>query len=286
MKRISWNARGLGNPNALRHLRLLVQQQSPHVLFLMETKLAQNSNSRIRQLLHFPNGLEVPRVGLSGGLMLFWTDVVDVTLLNMGPTFFDCYMKFNGWPNFHFTGFYGAPEIANKSDSWTLFQRFGDVAPLLPWLTMGDFNEILSNNDKSGGGLRRESQMEAFRSTLDKCFLQEVPYIGDPFTWIKNRTAVHTLKERLDWCFVNNHWLSFFLAPTVEHLDYYHSDHRAIAAVFSCATLPDTSAKSRSRFRFEKLWLADPESTEIISKSWNIKLLCKKFAKLAYWKVW
>ncbi|XP_060969998.1 uncharacterized protein LOC133037169 [Cannabis sativa] len=267
MKILSWNARGLGNPSAFRHLRLLVQQQSPHVLFLMETKLGANSITRLRQSLHYPNGLESPRVGLSGGLMLLWSEDVDVNLLNFGPTFFDCYMVFKGCPSFHFTGFYGAPDVANRSTSWTLFKRFGDVAPLQPWLAIGDFNEILSNNDKFGGALRPESQMEAFRTTLDKCSLHEVPYIGDHYTWIKNRRALDTIKERLDWCFINNHWESFFHSSTVEHLDYYHSDHRAIVASFSFGPTADNTARSKSRFRFEKLWLGDPESAEIISQN-------------------
>uniref|UniRef100_A0A803QC75 Reverse transcriptase domain-containing protein n=1 Tax=Cannabis sativa TaxID=3483 RepID=A0A803QC75_CANSA len=218
---------------------------------------------------NFSNGLEVARIGLSGGIMLLWSDEIDVTLLNMGPTFFDCYMKFDGSPSFHFTGFYGAPDLASKSASWTLFQRFGDVAPLLPWLAIGDFNEILSNNDKSGGSLRRESHMDAFRTSLDKCFLQEVPYNGDPFTWTKNRATPHGLKERLDWCFINNKWSSHFHLPTVDHLDYFSSDHRALAVSFSFLSQTETPARSKSRFRFEKLWLADPESAEIIMKSWN-----------------
>uniref|UniRef100_A0A803P8Z3 RNase H type-1 domain-containing protein n=1 Tax=Cannabis sativa TaxID=3483 RepID=A0A803P8Z3_CANSA len=171
-------------------------------------------------------------------------------------------------PSFHFTGFYGVPDATNRSASWTLLRRLGDVAPLQPWLTIGDFNEILSNNDKLGGALRRESQMDAFRTTLDGCSLHEVPYTGDHFTWIKNRTALDTIKERLDWCFVNNHWDSSFHLPTVEHLDYYHSDHRAIVVSFSFGAAVDPQGKSKGCFRFEKLWLADPESADIISQSW------------------
>ena len=41
-----------------------------------------------------------------------------------------------------FTGFYGDPETANWESSWSLLrllsQRFN-----LPWVCMGDFNEIL-----------------------------------------------------------------------------------------------------------------------------------------------
>ncbi|KAM6563618.1 hypothetical protein CsatB_023616 [Cannabis sativa] len=139
--------------------------------------------------------IEAPRVGLSGGLMLLWKNDVDVTLLNYGSSFFDCYLKNEDEPSFHFIGFYGSPNIYNRSSSLTLLKRLADVAPLSPWLAIGEFNEILSNSNKSG---------------------------GDPFTWIKNRSTLNTIKERLDRCFVNNHWENNFTTPTVHHLDYYH----------------------------------------------------------------
>ncbi|KAM6592035.1 hypothetical protein CsatA_014640 [Cannabis sativa] len=268
MKIISWNARGLGNPSAFRHLRLLVQQQSPHLLFLMETKLPDNSVSRVRQSLHFPNGLESPRSGLSGGLLLLWKDEVEITLLNMGPTFFDCYMMIENSPTVHLTCFYGAPEVNNRQVSWTLLERLADVAPHLPWLVLGDFNEILSNSNKSGGALRCESQMDAFRKAIDKGCLHETLIEGDPFTWAKNRAAANTIKERIDWVFINNHWESFFESPQVHHLDYFQSDHRAISATINLITTQPATKQRKNRFRFEKIWLSDSDSKEIIAGNW------------------
>uniref|UniRef100_A0A803PNH7 Reverse transcriptase domain-containing protein n=1 Tax=Cannabis sativa TaxID=3483 RepID=A0A803PNH7_CANSA len=269
MKILSWNARSLGNPSAFRHLRLLVKQQSPHILFLMETKLPQNSISRFRQTLNFANGLESPRSGLGGGLLLLWHQNIDVTLLNFGKTFFDCYVKADNEATFHLTAFYGAPEAQNKPDSWMLLQRLADVSPSLPWLVIGDFNEILSNENTSGGCLRNERHMEAFRKTLDHCKLHETVFEGDPFTWIKNRSGVSTIKSRLDWCFVNHHWENQFQAPGVNHLDYFSSDHRAISASFAPLNSRIQHNQRRSRFRFEKLWLSDDQCKDIIAASWK-----------------
>ena len=156
MKIISWNARGLGNPSAFRHLRLLVQKHSPHVLFIMETKLVCNVVSRFRRSLHFPNGLEVPRVGNSGGLLLLWKGDIDVHLLTFNTNLFDCYIKCENGSSLHFSAFYGAPELQNRVNTWKLLERCKYIAPLMPWLVIGDFNEILSNSNKSGGALRHE----------------------------------------------------------------------------------------------------------------------------------
>uniref|UniRef100_A0A803PUL2 CCHC-type domain-containing protein n=1 Tax=Cannabis sativa TaxID=3483 RepID=A0A803PUL2_CANSA len=197
-------------------------------------KLSDNSVSRVRQSLHFPNGLESPRSGLSGGLLLLWKDEVEITLLNMGSTFFDCYMMVENSPTVHLTCFYGAPEVNNRQASWTLFERLADVAPHLPWIVIGDFNEILSNSNKSGGALHCESQMDAFQKAIDKGCLHETLVEGDPFTWAKNRAATNTIKESIDWCFINNHWESFFECPQL-HKDSTDPIAAVISNITTCA---------------------------------------------------
>ena len=70
---ISWNCRGLGNPQSVRALHDLVRCWNPKIVFLMDTKSKKNRMERIKNRIGFANGLIVPSVGRSGGIALLWT---------------------------------------------------------------------------------------------------------------------------------------------------------------------------------------------------------------------
>ncbi|XP_030502832.2 uncharacterized protein LOC115718003 [Cannabis sativa] len=211
---ISWNARGLGKPSKFRQLRLLNSQQAFHLLFLMETKLSTGSINKIRVALNFPNGFEVPRRGLGGGLMLLWKDNIDVTLLNYSMNHITCYVQCDNIPKFHFSGFYGAAETQLRPHTWRVLKRLADIFPIDPWLVMGDFNEIFSPDLKVGGATR-------------------------------DLTLIDNFHEAVNY------------------------DHRALKTEFHTSNDPPLNQKFRSRFRYEALWLNDPECNEIVDRHWT-----------------
>lgn len=52
----------------------------------------------------------------------------------------------------------------------------------LPWLAIGDFNEILFHHEKEGGQVRSQTQLQAFQDNLLDCDLADIGYSGDVFT--------------------------------------------------------------------------------------------------------
>ncbi|PPD83915.1 hypothetical protein GOBAR_DD19153 [Gossypium barbadense] len=85
-------------------------------------------------------------------------------------------------PDWRLAGFYGAPDIRDRVNSWNLLKslshNFSEA-----WVVLGDFNEILSNQEKCGGQYREEKQMDAFREVLDHCALTDLGYQGRWYTW-------------------------------------------------------------------------------------------------------
>ena len=84
----------------------------------------------------------------------------------------------------------------------------------------GDFNEILSLEEKIGGRLRSVAQMTEFRQALADCNLSDMGTAGGWFTWSDSHT-----KERLDRGTCSKSWLRAFGFSRVFTLPPSRSDH-------------------------------------------------------------
>ena len=52
----------------------------------------------------------------------------------------------------------------------------------LLWVLMGDFNDMLLNDEKLGGLLVNRTRISAFRNCMDKCGLIDLGFHGPRFT--------------------------------------------------------------------------------------------------------
>ena len=119
MSVISWNCRGLGNPEAVRELRSIVKQEGPTLLFVMETKIRAARVENLKFTLGFEGCFAVNSVGLSGGIGLFWSRDVLVELKNFSTGHIDAVVRKKDQNSFEwrFTGFYGAPRVEDRKHS-------------------------------------------------------------------------------------------------------------------------------------------------------------------------
>ena len=150
MNLVSWNCQGLGNPKAVRALHRIVKSKGPTVLFLMETKLNNGRIEDIRTKIGFDYAFTAPSVGRSGGLALLWKQEVDMCIQNFSQHHIDAHMDSTQPRCWRLTGFYGWPKQHRRKESWALLKHLHSLDSL-PWLCIGDFNEILTTIEKSGG---------------------------------------------------------------------------------------------------------------------------------------
>lgn len=82
MKSLSWNTRGLGNPQEFRTLRDLLVREDPDIIFLQETKVYAPFFTSNKFKHGFQNVFVVDCDGKSGGLTFLWKDDVSLEIIN------------------------------------------------------------------------------------------------------------------------------------------------------------------------------------------------------------
>ena len=91
-----------------------------------------------------------------------------------------------------FTGFYGDPDTVSWENSWSLLRDLSSQFSL-PWICLGDFNEMLLATEKQGWLDRPERRMQSFRVALDFCRLKDLGFSGFPFTWCNRRPGAYNV---------------------------------------------------------------------------------------------
>lgn len=177
MKILSWNVRGMRNPRTFRAFIQMLKFADPDVVFLMETKLLSRQSETFRVRCNMFGCFGVDLIGLSGGLALLWKQGINVAVESFSPGHIDSVITHPMKGSFRMMGFYGNPDSAFRYLSWQLLEKLKSVSNL-GWFIMGDFNEILKNDDKLGGRPCSGCQIDRFRTVIDSCSLRPLPFTG------------------------------------------------------------------------------------------------------------
>ena len=147
MSCLVWNCRGLRNLRTGRELVELIRAKDPSVLFLAETLTDEARLEFIQNSINFDHRWVVPKVGCSGGLVLYWRSSINLTIEGSDKNFIHAVIDKGLESEWFFTGFYGEPEIGRRSEAWEKLRRLNS-SPERPWLCCGDFNEIVRQDEK------------------------------------------------------------------------------------------------------------------------------------------
>ncbi|XP_009624636.1 uncharacterized protein [Nicotiana tomentosiformis] len=129
----------------------------------------------------------------------------------------------------------------------------------LPWLVRGDFNVVLSEEEKLGGLPMYPPEYENFAFCVNSCGLFDLGYKGSPFTWWNRRPNAQCIFKRLDMIFVNLPFQNLFSDIDVEHLIRTGSDHAHL--LMSCG---DNARQFMKPFKFLNFWSKHDTFKEVI----------------------
>lgn len=210
MRTLSWNYQGLGIDSTVRCLKEIHRKYLLDIICLSETKQQDDYVRDVGTQLGFLNHVIVPPVGIGGGLVIYFKQHVQLSVISQSPNLIDCNFICNE-NQFYFYFVYGHYIPAYRHHTWERLSRIGINRRTDAWFAHGYFNEILGNNEKIGGRVRPEASFQNIRCMMRTCEFEDLQTVGDRFSWVGHR-GNHLVRCCLDRTMANNAWYELFPA--------------------------------------------------------------------------
>lgn len=236
----------------------------------METRLNKEDLDRLCLLTGFKNDFSMEYRGegrgRAGGLRLLWNKEVDIPIRSHSPNHiggtFYMLAEEESWD---FVGIYRFLEEQHKCNTWQLVKevtRESNENVLL----FGDFNDIIRESEKSGGNIRTITQFSWSRDALEQCGLQDMSFIGYPFTWSNGMKGRENIQCGLDRGLCSSTFKDAFPISLVYHLPRHGLDHAVL-----CIVVEKYQEKERRThlFRFEEVGTKDPRCENLVKQIWR-----------------
>jgi hypothetical protein len=160
------------------------------------------------------------------------------------------------------TNVYGPQGSQDKDKFMERIKLIKSLTTTPNWIIGGDFNMILTLEEKSGGIKRLEQDSGKFKALIDHLNLVDIENSNGTFTWSNRRSGNQHIACRLDRFLVTEEIMESGANLESLILPKAGSDHWPLALQIDMGEPPRYKP-----FRFEKFWLSHPDFKRL-AKSW------------------
>jgi exonuclease III len=241
--------------------------EDPDILLLQETKCMGKTMEEIfKRCWRTCDSYHTDSKGTAGGLAILWnpaTVILDQGFSTPG-TLTAHYRAIGSDKDGLITNAYGPQNNQDKDLFLQNLAYLGSIAELQRWIVGGDFNMILTLEEKRGGKKRLEHDSLKFQELLDQHKLVDIENGNGTFTWTNKRSGHQQIACRLDHFLISETLL--LEGPLVESniLPKAGSDHWPVQLWVDTIATPKLKP-----FRFEKFWLSHPDFQEMARHWWS-----------------
>ncbi|XP_031106177.1 uncharacterized protein LOC116010810 [Ipomoea triloba] len=169
-------------------------------------------------------------------------------------------------PRWRMTCYYGYPERSRRREAWDFLRSLADRSAL-PWVVIGDFNDLQYQHEKRGGNPHPNSLLRGFGEAMEDCELIQLPLRGYQYTWERGKGSEEWMEEKLDKVFATSGWCGQLEDACVENILTRTSDHSAL--FLSPLGEGGRGGGRRKGFKFEMAWLLDEGCMEVVQSAWQ-----------------
>ena len=169
---------------------------------------------------------------------------------------------------------YGRPEHSKRGVVWQKLRNMKNI-PHPNWQCIGDFNQILSREEKLSFSQGTIVGVDLFQQVISELQLCDLVATGQRFTWMNNRKEDEFVMERLDRAFASVEWVNTYPHYALKNHPIIRSNHGPILLDFKYQ-----HPFSKRPFRFECLWITHFACKDMIQQAWRLHTNSLRAAQL------
>jgi hypothetical protein len=241
-----WNVRGLNSPLKQHEVVSLMRKNKVDVCGLVETKLASSAVSFMHKFrLRNWEFLSNVTATNNARILVFWNpstikvELIDLTAQRLHVNISSLVNQYT----FVATFVYGYNTVIARRALLDDLQKWSSNSP---WIILGDFNSLLSQEDKHNGELVSSYEVSNFRTCCSMLGLSDLNFIGCKFTWTNGK-----IWSKIDRVLVNPYWSGLQRSVQVHFsTPGEFSDHSPIAV-----RIGPLHQRNHASFKFFNMWV-------------------------------
>ncbi|WMV25905.1 hypothetical protein MTR67_019290 [Solanum verrucosum] len=159
---------------------------------------------------------------------------------------------------FYLTRVYGMHTIADRKHLWTGLTQVTN-AVTEPLVIMGDFNSILHGDDRFGGNVVMDGEVQDFKKFMETASIIGMKCLGRRYTWTNGH-----IHRKIDWILTNASWVHKWEHIQGLIMEPLFSDHCVVSF-----PLGDRQNSGQKSFKFFNHIAEHPDFIGVVRKGWR-----------------
>ncbi|XP_059284882.1 uncharacterized protein LOC132038189 [Lycium ferocissimum] len=222
----SWNIRGLNLPFKQKELKAFMLKNKVSLMAVLETRVKENKVAKVTQTLGVDWQLGFNyNYATNGRIWVGWKPAhLDLTILHTTSQVIHCYVEDKDTSFASYITFvYGFNTVGERKEMWDQLRTIYSSLTG-PWLILGDFNALLSVDDRLHGNPVHITETEDFQECVNDLGLGQVTRRGCQYSWCNKRDVGDRIYSHIDWIFGNYGWFQNYSNIEADYMNPGCSD--------------------------------------------------------------
>ncbi|XP_059285190.1 uncharacterized protein LOC132038554 [Lycium ferocissimum] len=265
-----WNIRSVNTVEAFPRLIKLKHKYNLGFIILLEPFQQPDKIEEYRRRL----GMQIALANVSGKIWIFVDDLFEVETVTDHMQHITFKLKSNGLQeDIVITIVYTRCTQRERLELWDSLE---DIATNMnmnrPWMIGGDFNVIMSEEEKYRGLAVGANETQDFNLCMQNCEMQDFGFKGSKYTWWNGQSGEYCILKRLDRCLGNLKIQQMYPGIEVKHLIKIGSDHAPLLISYAGNNMP-----IKKPFKFLNFWVKNETFLDVVKAQWTADFMANPF---------